>query len=200
MRDLPIVSMPEQSPKRECGTCDLCCRLVAVDGESTLIDVGAIVKPAGKPCNYLDRDGECGNCSIYEDRPRPCAQYHCMWLDGYFSEYERPDKTGVVCEDSRIEPRQGSGIKPFRIIHACADERRGVKLLEALDGFLGEMIDDDTVVVMEEVSHTKGVLHETCTVAATEESYRRYEAFVEEIQAHGLAVSTPDGIRVMSPA
>lgn len=73
--------------KRECGTCTLCCKLLGVEEYK---------KPAGQWCGKCDRSG--GGCKIQDrpERPRSCAEFNCLWLQGGLPEALRPDKTGVV--------------------------------------------------------------------------------------------------------
>ena len=77
----------DDGPTRQCGDCTLCCTAVAVF---------ALRKATGKPCPHLCRTG----CSVYQDRPRECRDFECLWLRGHFRDDERPDALGVVfCND-----------------------------------------------------------------------------------------------------
>lgn len=40
-----------------------------------------------------------GNCGIYDDRPPACRSYSCMWLDGHGAGDDRPDKSGMLCDN-----------------------------------------------------------------------------------------------------
>lgn len=72
-----------------CGTCTACCRTFAVP---------TLNKPAGKWCQHC-AIGK--GCTIYEQRPKPCLNYECLWLqsqrqpNGLDIEL-RPDKCKVV--------------------------------------------------------------------------------------------------------
>lgn len=71
---------------RTCGTCTLCCKLVAV---------AELTKPTNKWCDY------CAigiGCRIYDKRPQSCADYRCMWLNEpeAIPEEFRPDKVKCV--------------------------------------------------------------------------------------------------------
>lgn len=57
------------APRRECGDCGLCCRLLAVD------EIG---KPAGVWCGHFVPGTGCG---IYDARPAACRTFRCLWLD-----------------------------------------------------------------------------------------------------------------------
>jgi hypothetical protein len=51
-----------------CGSCNLCCKLMRIDEVQT---------PRGQWCQYA-KPGK--GCAVYEDRPAPCRDYECMWL------------------------------------------------------------------------------------------------------------------------
>lgn len=57
------------APAKACGTCNLCCKLVAVD---------SLGKDAGTWCTHA-RPGK--GCGIYQDRPGQCAAFQCFWLE-----------------------------------------------------------------------------------------------------------------------
>lgn len=111
--------MNKIEPDRTCGTCVVCCIYPSINEKS-------LKKSALKPCHNLveyeslipPNETEVGafqgmplfeskhlrgvdieNCTIYEDRPKCCAEYHCAWLDGYGEKDDRPDKSGVVIDD-----------------------------------------------------------------------------------------------------
>lgn len=55
-------------PGRECGSCTLCCKTVAVT---------ELAKPAGIWCAHCLR----GNgCAIYDSRPTGCREFYCEWM------------------------------------------------------------------------------------------------------------------------
>jgi len=89
---IPQAHQPEQTDResaatRVCGECSLCCTVLRVD------ELG---KLGGEPCPQL-RDAAKG-CAIYEQRPRICRAYRCMWLRGYLEERDRPDRLGAIVE------------------------------------------------------------------------------------------------------
>lgn len=53
---------------RQCDGCTLCCKVVAVN---------ALAKPQGVWCQHC-RAGV--GCTIYDERPRECAEYECGYL------------------------------------------------------------------------------------------------------------------------
>lgn len=86
---------------RVCGDCIACC---------TYTIVKEIKKPGLTHCphaeisdnlkNNLTFTGksECGNCKIYETRPKPCKEYECAWLWGYGKDEDRPDRCGMIID------------------------------------------------------------------------------------------------------
>lgn len=78
---------------RSCESCSLCCDLMRVEMEPP--------KPARCRCPHQAARG----CSIYADRPKPCAGFACVWLvsqdlpgAGLMAKQMRPDRSGVVVE------------------------------------------------------------------------------------------------------
>jgi hypothetical protein len=55
-------------PGRGCGSCTLCCKLLAID---------EIDKPRGAWCRHCDIGR---GCRIYAERPGPCREFHCGYL------------------------------------------------------------------------------------------------------------------------
>jgi hypothetical protein len=73
------------APTRACGTCTLCCKVMAVQ---------ALDKPVGAWCQHC-APGR--GCKIHETRPSECRAFNCLWLgDPKFPENLRPDRTKVV--------------------------------------------------------------------------------------------------------
>jgi hypothetical protein len=58
----------QPAPGRECGTCTLCCKLIAVT---------ALEKPPGTWCPHCVRGKGCG---IYQTRPPECRTFYCHWM------------------------------------------------------------------------------------------------------------------------
>lgn len=72
---------------RLCGECVACCRAVAVT---------ALQKRAGTTCTH------CSNgCTVYDTRPAECAEYVCLWLEGFGEDENRPDKLGAIIDVHR---------------------------------------------------------------------------------------------------
>jgi len=81
---------PDLTTARRCGTCSLCCELLAV---------AALDKAENVPCVHASR---CGlGCAIFDtpERPAACSAYQCAWLfNESWPESLRPDRCGVVFE------------------------------------------------------------------------------------------------------
>lgn len=68
-------------PGRACGTCTLCCKVIAVV---------ELDKPPGTWCVHCSKNG----CGIYETRPQGCRTYYCHWmLDRNFGPEWKPEKS-----------------------------------------------------------------------------------------------------------
>lgn len=72
---------------RQCGECQLCCRLLPVEEFN---------KPALTRCSY-QRHGK--GCSIYAGRPISCRLWSCRWLvNDDMGDQSRPDRSGIVVD------------------------------------------------------------------------------------------------------
>lgn len=71
---------------KPCGKCSLCCKLIEVSG---LAKAGEWC-PNCKPGN--------GGCSIHDDRPDFCKNYHCFWRAEEWPDGLRPDRCKVIFE------------------------------------------------------------------------------------------------------
>jgi hypothetical protein len=71
--------------KRECGECQLCCRLLPMK---------EVNKPAGVRCPF-QRHGV--GCNIYPRRPLACRLWNCQWLGGQ-NTGSRPDRAHLVVD------------------------------------------------------------------------------------------------------
>jgi hypothetical protein len=80
-------SLPVVNAENKCGECTACC---------TLLGVKSLQKD-----DYVSCQHECAaGCAIYQNRPKECGIYECLWLQQYpgFSERFRPDKLRVICD------------------------------------------------------------------------------------------------------
>jgi hypothetical protein len=75
-------------PDRDCGECNLCCIVPAVDKPE-------IQKAPSSVCKHCVSEG----CDIYRTRPEVCRSYYCGWRRmAVFPHDWRPDKSGVLVE------------------------------------------------------------------------------------------------------
>ena len=88
--------LPQAGGARECGTCALCCKVVAVD---------ALGKTAGAWCRHaVPRRG----CGIYATRLEECRTFNCTWLiDPRLGEHWKPERSKFVL----IAAPDGNGIE-----------------------------------------------------------------------------------------
>jgi hypothetical protein len=103
--------MVEPSPKRACGDCTLCCKVMAIE---------ELAKPAGAWCAHCNpRRG----CRVHADRPEECRTFACLWLiDGRLDQRWKPSRSKLVLTTSEdgIEIRCDPGFpeawrqEPFR--------------------------------------------------------------------------------------
>lgn len=124
---------------RTCGSCTLCCKLLAVGapGED-------FAKPQGVWCEHVCADKR--GCSIYATRPKSCAHFDCVWLRGCFQEEDRPDRSRVVVSleqsiGDKITDRDGNTVlhdMPVWCVYerepGAASGKRGRAIVEQLAG------------------------------------------------------------------
>ncbi len=73
--------------ERTCGECYRCC---------VTFGIHELKKHQDQACRHLDGRNPTARCSIYNDRPKACREYICLWRDGLFNDDDRPDKSGVI--------------------------------------------------------------------------------------------------------
>ena len=73
------------TPIRSCGPCTACCVVFAIE---------VLSKPEYVRCSHRDSAG----CTIYEERPKACQAYACLWLEGEFDVGQRPDLVGLALD------------------------------------------------------------------------------------------------------
>lgn len=83
MKNLPSAGFLLQKP---CDGCTHCC-----DGTMMIKDFGVTYK---KPCEHL----VAGKCVIYEDRPKVCRDFSCVWKCNFCDDSLKPDKCGAVAK------------------------------------------------------------------------------------------------------
>lgn len=77
----------DRVPGRECGSCSMCCKVMAID---------EIAKPIGTWCWHVRK----GNgCAIYADRPPSCVAFGCGYLHWFETgEHWFPARAKMVIE------------------------------------------------------------------------------------------------------
>jgi hypothetical protein len=89
---------PDLVPRRECGGCTACCKVLK-------IDVPELKKFAAVLCDHCVLGV---GCRIYEERPKVCQGWYCGWRRlRYLNEDWRPDRCGVLID---IVGGEGQGI------------------------------------------------------------------------------------------
>lgn len=83
---------------RSCGSCRACCSALGIGrspGEE-LLGLIPVESDSGSPCPH-----ECiHGCQIYGRHPISCQLYACWWRRGWSEEEDRPDRLGVIVDDS----------------------------------------------------------------------------------------------------
>lgn len=83
-------------PARQCGDCQLCCRLLPMQDNEPWRDGVPINKPAGVRCPH-QKFGT--GCAIYAKRPFCCQTWNCRWLvNDDADELSRPDRAHYVID------------------------------------------------------------------------------------------------------
>lgn len=112
---------------RTCGACSACCFVLGVK---------PIDKPPFQRCEHACEKG----CGIYEQRPAPCANYRCGWLEGFGDRRDRPDRLGVIVDrlapSAEVQARAEAGDKTA--IEQVEQAKRTVRAREARRGALVE--------------------------------------------------------------
>jgi uncharacterized protein len=93
--------LPARKPTTGCGSCSLCCYLMAVPD---------LNKPACVWCQHAERPH--GGCRVYDtdEKPQACSDFACLWLvsqsrarEERFAYGLRPDRCRVMFHDARNE-------------------------------------------------------------------------------------------------
>lgn len=113
-----------------------------------------------------------------------------MWLDGELPERAFPASSGMVLE--KVEAYIAHGGGNFRLITACG--RSAEELGEAACDWIKPLLDDETVVVMFDVSVNP---YEPALVLATPSGYALLSAFQESTRRDGLLVKSADGLQMI---
>lgn len=83
---------------RQCGECNLCCKLLPVHDNEPWRSGPALNKPAGVPCPYQKhRKG----CKVYDTNAMPycCKVWNCRWIvNDDMADQSRPDRSHLVVD------------------------------------------------------------------------------------------------------
>lgn len=104
---------------RRCGDCQGCC---------VHLDIPELQKPLGVRCPHLTTRG----CGIYKQRPKPCIDYRCLWLQGHFANQDRPDRSGIMLELTHTREDQEQAIVAREMWAGAADRGRGYQMMAAM--------------------------------------------------------------------
>lgn len=110
---------------RQCGECQACCWGVPIveglhQADGTRERAYLWEKPAGQKCEKLSMFG----CGDYAERPPSCRNFRCMWLEGQFSDQDRPDHSGAILWHS------ASGLRFAEAYPGGLDNPRGQELIK----------------------------------------------------------------------
>jgi hypothetical protein len=105
-----IISL-NQIAGRSCGECQACCEIK---------DIKETNSPLYNRCKHQCDSG----CSIYKDRPKPCRDYSCLWLQGIVSgdDRRRPDRLGLMFDVTGTEGAMGQKLVAWETRPGAADE------------------------------------------------------------------------------
>src|SRR5690242_9832248 len=80
-----------EASSRTCGTCSLCCKLLAVPEFN---------KPKNVMCQHATSPGT--GCAIYATRPDGCRRFVCNWLkDTALGDHWKPERSKIIVSRSR---------------------------------------------------------------------------------------------------
>ena len=79
--------------KRECGDCNMCCKVYSIDSGLFEEDKTHVFKKDYEWCKHCEKGV---GCKIYEKRPSACSDFKCGWLMGVVPEEWKPNKVGFV--------------------------------------------------------------------------------------------------------
>jgi hypothetical protein len=104
--------------KRQCGDCQLCCRLVPVQ---------SLAKPGGTRCRF-QKFGK--GCAVYHQPQMPpeCSIWSCRWLvNDDAAELARPDRShyviDMVPDFITIKPHDGSAPQNMQVAQIWIDPK-----------------------------------------------------------------------------
>lgn len=94
---------------RECGDCNLCCKITRIDTEE-------FQKLPGRWCEHC-KPGQ--GCLIHTERPKACRDFICLWAGGEIPEEFKPNKVKALLKASGDAKRYvvmlDTGITPDKV-------------------------------------------------------------------------------------
>jgi len=107
---------------KDCGECVLCCKLINVPE----------LAPAGKWCPHCQPKRNGGGCTIHDQRPEFCHNWHCFWRAEGWPDNLRPDRCKVIFEAlpgvvtilASVEPSKPDAWKEKEIMEVISKLRR----------------------------------------------------------------------------
>jgi hypothetical protein len=182
-------------PGRTCGTCTLCCKVIAI------IELG---KPAGSWCRHCAPGT---GCAIYAERPGECRTFNCAWLTwADLPDDWKPERSRIVLVFHADGNRMIANVDPQRPgawraepyygqlkawarravprggqVLACIGQRTHF-ILPDRDVDLGIVGDDDRILVRETTT-PRGIILEPLKISR------------DDPRASGVAPPAPSGPR-----
>jgi len=88
-------------PSKGCGECSMCCIKLYIADEGD-----GFTKPSNTPCKHC-KIGK--GCSIYNEKPRACNDFKCLWLasqarNEVMPPWLRPDRCGAIFTVNKDDP------------------------------------------------------------------------------------------------
>lgn len=120
---------------RQCGDCTLCCKILGV---------AELNKKAREYCPHCEINQ---GCKIYQTRPKECSDFQCLWLLGEIPEDLKPNKTGVMLTDLKIELKI-QGYEAFNDFILVYPETMGDQKKGAMKNFLNDLLAHGTELIL----------------------------------------------------
>lgn len=84
---------------RQCGSCYACCVHLGIE---------ELHKYSGQTCRHLYGGSDpAKRCSIYATRPSACAEYRCLWREGWGDDNFQPSLSGFLVTGYPSERGEG---------------------------------------------------------------------------------------------
>jgi hypothetical protein len=92
--------------------------------------VSELRKPMYAACQHCGPAG----CNVYGSHPQTCSQWQCLWAAGVMDEADRPDRCGVMFDQSIIDDVPVISIHEV-IPHALEARQRVSTLVDKIKAF-----------------------------------------------------------------